>query len=167
MKYETNADQMNVSFLNKMTGWQRLFTATLAFIYIPLVVILFPSTPTIYPLSNEEILKITPTDALVLMHAEKISLSSELSMKKYLDGFQYPLIYENILNKSYSLEFTDEVNIEDRKRITKEFQMSLDSTFKRKVLIEKIEFLLIALLPPIFFYIFGLTIGWVFRGFKK
>lgn len=150
-----------------MSGWQRLFIAIIAFIYLPVVAILFLSTPTIYPLTSDEILKIAPTEALLGIKEGKISLSSELSFKKYLDDIQHPLIYENILNKNFSLEFTDEVNTKDRKRITKEFQMSLDSTFKRNVLTEKIVFLLLAVLPPVFLYLFGLTIGWVLRGFKK
>jgi len=175
---------MNLPNLNKMNGWQRLFFALLVFLYLPITFSLFPSNPWQPLLTTKEVLKIIPTEILLLMRDEKVQLTigdylqqpnianEKIDWDKYIGSeksnfIKYQIQEDEFIFGKVQVAISKEIKKDKHEKIIDDLYLSLKKDRQKKVLWEQFEYLAMAVAFPALAYLLGLTVGWIYRGFRN
>lgn len=167
-----------------MNGWQRLFCILIVFLYLPISLTFFPTNPWLPLPTSREVLKIIPTDILLLMKEGKVELSiaeffqqpnianEKIDWNKYLEGekskfTKYQINEDKFVSGKIEVTISNELNKEKHEQIIDDLYSSLTKDYKNKLRWEQLEFLAMVVAFPVFIYVLGLAIGWVYRGFRN
>ena len=157
--------------LNRLNGWQRLFFAVLIFIYIPIVGITVYERPYVAGLTEKQFLEKTPTDLLLLMKDKRAFLNDHANKPNwdiFVDSDKFIMLeYDFGYSWRYTVAVDKNIGEEKASAMGTELGKALASDYNQKALVIRAKMLATFSAIAIFAYLFGWTLGWIYRGFKK
>lgn len=158
-------------FLNKLNGWQRLFVAFLVFAYIPFAVLIISD---VYYNDWKNI------DAFSGQMSKELSDSmdrNETILKYSKDGIEWDLmVSENYLMNivgsqdddwTYRIFVSKKLGADKLNQYSKEMNGLIRTHIFKFKLKERALLTLYFTLGAVGIYLFGWTLGWIYRGFRK
>ena len=160
--------------LANTNGWQRLFLSCVLFIYLPIAWFMFPTNPWLSLPSNDEFLKLIPTEMLEAMAEEKIHIKfgEKTDFVDYLKTDESKFEFISVNSAEYSgrmvtLKISKEIKEDRRKKMVDDLEASLKKSHDSEIFYEQLLYVVYSFCGLIFIYAFGMAVGWVTRGFKK
>lgn len=171
------------ALLNRLNGWQRIFVVYLMFIHLPLSLAIIAEQRPTAP-DKEVLLERLAKSAVPKDPTFKTKLYSRWEMSKTIEGFSET--YEQAITRmekegqivriplnqpTYYWEYTLIMHKDVPQTLRKQTETFLNEELSRiywpaalkEVAIASMQSLLIAVV----IYVFGYSIGWVFRGFFR
>lgn len=171
------------ALLNRLNGWQRIFVVYLLFIQIPLSVAIIAEQRPAAP-DKEVLLERLEKSAVPKDPNFKTKLYSRWEMSKTIEGFsetyeqaitrmekEKKIIRMSLNQPTYYWEYTLIMHKDVPEALRKQTETFLNEELNRiywpaalkEVAIASLQSLLLAVV----LYVFGYSIGWVFRGFFR
>lgn len=158
--------------LNRLNGWQRIFCAFIAFIYLPMAIYAISEKKYIDRLTDEQVVKIMSTKLLTEIANKKAVFYDKNKPWFYPDVYlnedkfeviDYDLGYE----WKYRLVVDKSVGEPTAKEMVEEFSKALGNEYSKKSFWARLEQFFFFLLGATAIYLFGWTLGWIKKGFKE
>lgn len=158
--------------LNGLNGWQRIFFAFIVFIYLPIAILTISEDTYIYKLTDEQLVKLMPTELLTEIVNGKAFWVKPNPPKGFisdnLDSDKFTFIdYDFGYNWGYQLAISKSVGEANTKVIGEKVGKALGNEYSKKSFWARLEQFFFFLLGAIAMYVFGWTIGWIKKGFKE
>ncbi|QWD95417.1 hypothetical protein C2759_04680 [Polynucleobacter sp. MG-Unter2-18] len=157
--------------LNGLNGWQRLFAGFLIFIYLPITFVIVSDAGRFQIPNGQELTKIMPDQVLNSLHTKE-SILQQMS-----DGIDWDLATEKDYKLyrvgdpdrswEYALYVSNKIEPAKAKAMADDFSRAMKSYAFRSILIERLATFIYFLVGAICIYAFGLTLAWIYRGFKR
>lgn len=147
--------------LKNLNGWQRLWIVTSVmylFVVIFLAVVSFPS-PENYT-DSDKILKTLSTKSLEILAGKSRGVLDKLADEQ---SKQILVKYQN----DQVLEFFPSTNKIDIEYVSKDYCDSVNKLTNTKRIMFSSQMFFAWIIPCIILYLLGLSINWVYSGFKK
>lgn len=157
--------------LSYLNGWQRLFVGFLIFIYLPITSVFVSYAGRFQIPNGQELTRIMPDQVLNSLHTKESilqqmsdSIDWDLATEK---DYKFYRVGDPDRGWEYALYVSNKIEPSKAKTMADEFSKAMKSYAFRSILFERFLTFIYFLVGAICIYAFGLTLGWIYRGFKR